>query len=59
MKIRIKKIVGYGLGFENLTPGSEHEVLAEIKIFGQRVFRVKGVGDNVVVYESECEIIEE
>ena len=59
MKIRIKKVNAFGPEFENLTPGSVHEVLYETSAFGRPAYRVMGVTESVVVLKRECEVIEE
>lgn len=67
MKIKIDKCEACGPQFDNLTPGSEHEVIEKkyskyngrVKRSGEYLFGywVKGVGENVVVLVSECTVI--
>jgi hypothetical protein len=69
MKIRIKHCDAVGPKFENMKYGSEHLVIdtAYHNFSGVRQekrmlaygYWVKGVGENVVVLFSECEIVED
>lgn len=59
MKIRINKVNAFNPQFENLTPGSVHEVLCVCTVFGRLAYRVMGVSESVVVLARECEVIEE
>jgi hypothetical protein len=68
MQIQIIHCEAVGPQFKNLTDGSIHEVI-DIKYSeynGRRLksgkyidgYWVKGVGENVVVLEKECKVIE-
>lgn len=57
MKIRIRKINAFGEAFANLTPGSEHEVIAIGDYNGREAYWVEGVNDQVLVLGNECTVI--
>lgn len=57
MKIRIRKVNAFGEAFANLTPGSEHEVLAIGDYNGREAYWVEGVDEQVLVLASECTVI--
>lgn len=57
MKIRIRKVNAVGEAFANLTPGSEHEVIAIGDYNGREAYWVEGVNDQVLVLGNECTVI--
>lgn len=60
MKIQIVKCTAHGKPFENLTPGSIHEVITSpIGIETERGWWVMGVGEPVLVLYYEARVYDE